>query len=45
MGERLRSFNQTHSEREWNLVEVMLQVQILSPNSMEDHKKKVFTEN
>ena len=43
-GGRFRSLNQTHSECEWNLVEIMLQVQILSPNSIED-QKKVFAEN
>ena len=40
MRQRLRSLDQTHLVCEWNLVKVMIQVQILSPDSIEDQKKK-----
>ena len=40
MGGRLRSFDQTYSECEWNLEEIMLQVQPLSPNFIKDPKKR-----
>ena len=46
MGGRFCSFDQTHLECEWNLVEI--QVLRLSPKSSEDQKnknKKVFTDN
>ena len=44
MGGRFRSLDQTHSEREWNLAKILLQVQLLFPNSIED-QKKVFSKN
>ena len=44
MGGRFRSHDQTHSECELNLVEIMTQVVLLSPKLSEDHKKMVFTE-
>ena len=40
MGECFRGRDRTHSKCEWNLVEIMLQVQMLSPNSIEDQTKK-----
>ena len=48
MGERLRSLDQTHSDCGWNLVEIVIQVQTPSPNSIEDQRnkiKKICTEN
>ena len=39
MGVRSRNLDQTHSECDWNLEEILLQVQMLSPSSMEDQKK------
>ena len=39
MGGRFRSLDHTHSECGWNLEEILLLVQILSPNSIEDQKK------
>ena len=42
MGVRSRNLDQTHSECDWNLEEILLQVQMLSPSSMEDQKKNVF---
>ena len=39
MGGRIYSLDQTHSECEWNLVEIMTQIVLLSPKSSEDQKK------
>ena len=40
MGGRIYSLDQTHSECEWNLVKIMIQVVLLSAKSCEDKKKK-----
>ena len=40
MRARFRSLDQTHAECGRNLVEILLQVQMLSPNSIEDPKKR-----
>ena len=40
MGGHLLSLDRTHSECEWILVEIMLQVQILSPNLFEHQNEK-----
>ena len=40
MGERFCGLDQTHLECKWNLVEIMIQVQILSTDSNEDQKKR-----
>ena len=37
---RFRSLDQTRAECGKNLVKILLQVQMLSPNSIEDHKKR-----
>ena len=40
MGGRLRSLGQTHLEFEWNLVEIMLQLQVQFQNSIVDQIKR-----
>ena len=41
MGGRFCSLDQTHSECEWNLVQIMTQVVLFSPKSSEDQKKRI----